>query len=110
MTNTTDIPNAGQAQTIRAQAEALLDRLCDRDAAAEFYVSGFVHRLLEQCKQVAIIWCVEDVQAVRPGLTDDQAWKVLKESAREHDAEIGINWMALQCMADELFPRKRRQP
>jgi len=62
-----------------------------------------VHELLAGRKQIAAIWSVEDVQQIRPDLTDDQAWEVLYEVGRKHDAEYGINWTTLECMADILF-------
>lgn len=63
-----------------------------------------VHELLASRKQVAVIWSVEDVQSVRPDLTDEQSWEVLKECNSRHDCEIGMNWMSIDYMADELFP------
>ena len=43
------------------------------------------------------------MQEIRPGLTDDQAWDVLQNARRYHDATIGINWDVLGCHADLLF-------
>jgi hypothetical protein len=63
-----------------------------------------VHELLEQRRQVAVIWCIEDVQSVRHDLTDDQAWEVLQECCRIHDCELGFNWLLIETVADELFP------
>src|SRR5438309_11015354 len=89
--------------SIRAQAEALLDRLRSGDGEEAFDVNGFVHSLLSRCHKVAAIWCIEDMKAIRPDLTDDQAWEALEEVGRKHDAEYGISWTTLECMADILF-------
>ena len=62
-----------------------------------------IHALLAERQQVAIVWCIEDVQAVRPDLTNEQAWEVLKLAERYHDANIGINWDVLSCHADSRF-------
>jgi hypothetical protein len=62
-----------------------------------------VHGLLAGRRQIAAIWCIEDVQHVRPDLTDEQAWQVLRDVDRHHDAELGINWTTLECMAGMLF-------
>ncbi len=62
-----------------------------------------IHELLAERKQIAIIWSIEDVQQVRPDLTDDQAWQVLLEVDRRHDAEHGINWQSLEFVAEQLF-------
>ena len=59
---------------------------------------------LTQQRQIAVIWSVEDVKEVRPELTDNQAWHVLLETRRCHDACIGINWDVLDTVADELYP------
>ena len=63
-----------------------------------------IHALLAQRKQIAAIWSIEDVQGVRPDLTEEQAWEVLEEVGRKHDAEYGISWITLETMADILFP------
>jgi hypothetical protein len=63
-----------------------------------------IYELLARRKQVAVIWSVEDVQSVRPDLTDAQSWEVLKRCRDAHDCEIGLNWSSLENMADELFP------
>ena len=61
-----------------------------------------VHALLAPRRQIASIWSIGDVQEVRPDLTDDQAWEVLQQVERAHDATIGINWDVLSCHADML--------
>ena len=62
------------------------------------------HLLLAKHRMIGVIWCIQDVQQVRPDLTDDQAWEVLQEVERKHDAEWGINWTTLEQFAEELFP------
>ncbi len=62
-----------------------------------------IHSLLADRREIAVIWCIEDVQEVRPDLTEDQCWEVLQNVKRNHDATIGINWEVLRCVADVLF-------
>ena len=62
-----------------------------------------VYDLLAGRKQIAVIWGVEDVQEVRPDLTDEQAWEVLQQTDRKHDATLGINWDTLECISEMLF-------
>lgn len=62
-----------------------------------------IHGLLAQRRQIAVIWCIEDVQAIRPDLDQDKAWDVLQAARRYHDANIGINWDVLGCHAEMLF-------
>jgi hypothetical protein len=62
-----------------------------------------IHDVLADRRQIAAIWSIEDVQEVRPDLTDDQCWEVLQATRRYHDATIGINWDVLSCHADMLF-------
>jgi hypothetical protein len=61
------------------------------------------HALLAERREIAVIWCTEDVQEVRPDLTEGQSWEVLEATKRYHDATIGINWDVLSCHAHMLF-------
>ena len=54
-------------------------------------------------QEISITWSTEDVQEVRPDLTEDQAWQVLQAAKEHHDATIGINWSVLECHAEMLF-------
>jgi hypothetical protein len=93
--------------SLHDQAEALLQRLrATRDDEDPYFNVGlFAHQLLAERQQIAAIWCIEDVQGIRPDLTDDQAWEVLEEVGRKHDAELGISWTTLEIFADDLFGR-----
>lgn len=62
-----------------------------------------IDTLLAERKQIAVVWCIEDAQEVRPDLTDDQAWEVLQNVRRYHDATIGVTWETLECVAQMLF-------
>ena len=62
-----------------------------------------LHELLANRRQIAAIWCIEDVQEVRPDLSDDQAWEVLRKVERRHDATIGLTWDTLEMTAKDLF-------
>ena len=55
-------------------------------------------------KEIAIFWHIEDVQSIRPDLTDEQASIVLQRLKKSHDASVGINWDVIDCVADSLFP------
>jgi hypothetical protein len=62
-----------------------------------------IHTLLAKRRQIAVIWDVDDVIAIRPDLTDDQAWDVLQAALKHHDAGVGINWEVLEFQAEILF-------
>jgi len=62
-----------------------------------------IHAYLAQKRQIAAVWSVEDVLAVRDDLTEDQAWSVLRYVERAHDANLGISWETLQSAAQCLF-------
>lgn len=64
---------------------------------------GDLTAILRRRRQIAQFWGVEDVVAVRPDLTDDQAWDVLQEIDLNQDAETGITWRTLEETAGELF-------
>jgi hypothetical protein len=63
------------------------------------------HELLAKHRMIGVVWCIQDVREVRPDLTDDQAWEVLQQVERKHDAEYGISWTTLEIFADDLFPK-----
>jgi hypothetical protein len=60
--------------------------------------------VLRQDRQVATIWCIQDVIMLRPDLTEDQAWEVLQAVDRRLDANNGITREMLQVTARDLFP------
>ena len=68
-----------------------------------------VHALLAARRQIASIWSIEDVQIVRSGLTDDQAWEVLQRVRKCHDATIGINWDVLKIHAGSPMIHHQRK-
>ena len=59
--------------------------------------------MLASPDNIAIFWNIEDVQYERPHLTDEEAREVLETAERRHDADIGINWIVLNTIADMLF-------
>jgi hypothetical protein len=62
-----------------------------------------IDALLANRKQIGIFWTTEDVQQMRPDLTDDQAWEVLQQVKSDHDATLGVNWDTLEWAANDLF-------
>ena len=62
-----------------------------------------IHAIPTARREIAAGWSIEDVQEIRPDLTDEQAWDVLQAVLQHHDATIGINWDVLQYHADKLF-------
>lgn len=74
-------------------AQAILDAGMELD----------LHELLAARREIAAIWCIEDAQAARPDLTDDQAWEVLQHVQHKHDATVGISWATLEILAEDLF-------
>ena len=72
-----------------------LDRI-DRDEVD-------IHGTLKNCRQIAVIWSVDDVLEIRPDLTEDEAWEVLQAVEDDHDANLGICWDVLEYHATCLF-------
>jgi hypothetical protein len=62
-----------------------------------------LNAVLHRRRQIAQVWGVDDVIAVRPDLTDDQAWDVLREVERTMDADTGITWRVLEDTAGGMF-------
>jgi hypothetical protein len=59
-------------------------------------------------KYINIVWTANDVQVVRPELTEEQCYQVLLVAKKEHDASVGINWDVLEIIADMLYPREAK--
>lgn len=63
-----------------------------------------VDSVLAKRKQVAVIWCIKDIQEMRPDLSDDQAWDVLQQCRDAHDCNSGFTWSLIDLVAADLFP------
>lgn len=63
-----------------------------------------LHEMMHEARVIGLLWNIDDVQSLRPDLTDDQAWSVLQRVDDQMDAAIGITWDTLDGAADELFP------
>ncbi|HWG41189.1 MAG TPA: hypothetical protein VN688_00265 [Gemmataceae bacterium] len=61
---------------------------------------------LEERRQVAVIWTNDHVQEIRPDLSEDQSWEVLKTCRARWGSCQGIDWQAIEMTADELFGPK----
>ena len=55
---------------------------------------------------IRIEWHISDVKEGHQGLTDDQCREVLHEVARNHNADIGVNWDVLDVTVNQLFSRQ----
>lgn len=53
--------------------------------------------------EISIKWSIEDVLSIAPELSSKQASDVLQIAKRNHDAQVGINWDVLECIAKEVF-------
>ena len=62
-----------------------------------------IDEILAKRRQIAAIWGIEDVQSIRPDLSEEQAWEVLQMVDRHKDAELGITWLTLEMAAEDLF-------
>jgi hypothetical protein len=122
------MPTGGRLRRIRRRLDDLLAEIESEDDPAftpeqvnflekRFYELGelltdtepqdidlYVHSLLAKHRKIAVIWSIEDVQGIRPYLTDDQAFEVLEQVGRKHDANWGICYITLQTVADDMFP------
>ena len=54
--------------------------------------------------QISIIWSIEDVQDVNDGLTNEEAFEVLKALKRYHDANYGVNWDTIRATISHMYP------
>jgi len=65
-----------------------------------------IYDLLENRRQVASIWSIEDVQDRRPDLDKNQSWQVLQKCSQCHDAHHGFTWDLLDLVAEQLYPEQ----
>ena len=98
--NTTDTQEiAGESPVGLATANQPIPLSRPYDAAA----MAHLHAELATMGCIAIVWTLDDVKHVAPGLSDEQAWKVLQELAGSHDAEYGVNRSDIQRIVDDRF-------
>ncbi len=64
-----------------------------------------VGTILKKRHQIAQIWSVEDVLALRPDLSEEQAWIVLQQVDRRQEANFGIDWHLIEYVSDVLYPK-----
>jgi hypothetical protein len=62
-----------------------------------------IHEILAERRLIGHLWGVEDVEEVRPDLSDDQCWEVLQQVDDQKDAGLGITWFTLEMAAEQLF-------
>lgn len=73
-------------------------------------IEGACHALLAELRtrpdadSIAIIWQIDDVEMQRPDLNAEQCREVLERLERRHDANIGISWDVIDCVADHCYP------
>jgi len=65
-----------------------------------------IHELLAEHRQIAHLWGVDDVRALRPDLNADQAWRVLQTALERLDCNVGITCDTVETIADELYGGK----
>jgi hypothetical protein len=53
---------------------------------------------------ISLVWHVDDVLQQRPDLTLEQCIKVLDNIENNHDANYGVSWEIIDCVAEHLFP------
>jgi hypothetical protein len=66
-------------------------------------------KMLEEERKIAVIWTIAHVKEMRPDLSDDQAWEVLKLCRARWGSCQGIDWQTITGTADDLYPRPALQ-
>lgn len=67
-------------------------------------LASALDKAIQENKSLGFIaWSTDDVLSVRPNLTQTQAEEVLYRAIQAHDSNVGINWEALESVADALF-------
>ncbi|MDZ8260590.1 hypothetical protein [Nostoc sp. ChiQUE01b] len=60
-------------------------------------------------KAIAIVWSIEDINAIREDLNDEQAFMVLEDAYNNYVEDSPITWKVLKFVADDLFPREEAE-
>ena len=55
-------------------------------------------------------WSIEDVRSVSPGISDEDAVRVMEQVSEEFDAEIGINWGVIKECAKRVLAVQTESP
>lgn len=78
------------------QAEEIIDTSDNADTLITQYY--------DNTNRIALIWGIDDVkfQADELGveLSDQQAFDILHDINKKHDASIGVNWDVIKCYID----------
>ena len=82
------------------QTEEVIQAIAEQ---IESNIDNLIRELLQRQRQVAVIWCCDDVKSVRPDLTDDQCFDVLKQCRDQHDCQYGFTWTFIEDVAQNLF-------
>src|SRR4051812_21567779 len=99
--------NADHGQTLHVNATFDVDEFFEVNCILEEHEFDIdLHELLAENRRIAHVWGTEDVQSVRPDLTDDQAWQVLQTVEKHLDSTCGITWETIENTADELYDPK----
>ncbi|MDX2147941.1 MAG: hypothetical protein SFZ23_10495 [Planctomycetota bacterium] len=63
-----------------------------------------IQEMLAQQHEIAVMYGVGDVQAIRPDLDHNQSWDVLRECRDHVTCEFGLNYYMIEIVAGILFP------
>ncbi len=69
-----------------------------------------LHELLRENRMIGHFYTVEDVQHLRPHLSEEQAWQVLQaiDKSVKVAPEYGMSWDGIRDTADSLFPKPEK--
>lgn len=65
-----------------------------------------IDEALEEQRQIAVIWTTDHVQEIRPDLTEDQSWEVLKTCRARWGSCQGIDWQVIEKTVEEMHGPK----
>ncbi|MEZ6129162.1 MAG: hypothetical protein R3C59_10810 [Planctomycetaceae bacterium] len=99
-----------QQPEVAASLDASLQDLQERlySALSDLIVDeAFAFRIIDfdlsPEDSISLVWTIDDVLAVRPDLTAEQARVALRQLKRTHDATIGVNWDVIAIVVEGLF-------
>ena len=97
--------NADHEDLMLAPCSISLDELLDFNGIDDEQEVD-LEQLCEENRQVAVIWTTDHVETVRPDLSAEQAWEVLKLCRARWDSRQAIDWEVIEKTAAELFGKQ----
>jgi hypothetical protein len=102
--------SADYPDALLVYASVDIDDLFDTNSIPEEHeIDVDLDQFFEEHRQVAVIWTIDHVREIRPDLSDDQCWEVLRLCRARWGSCQAIDWEAIEKTALELYGSEPRR-